>query len=233
MRLLLLGILCVLLGATSAGADSGEDEAKAAYASGDYARAASLTRPFAERGLAWAQDYLGVMYQNGQGVSKDHKEAVVWYRKAAEQGYANAQRNLGLMYRHGTGVVKDEKEAVAWYRKAAEQGQATAQVNLGIMYHLGKGVLQDHAEAEKWYQKAAAQGNEMAQGNLGVMYEKTDRVRAYMWFSLLATLSSDTDAEISRDTVASQLTAEEITKAQKMARRCQETKFKECGYKGR
>lgn len=38
-------------GTTSAGTASSEDEAKSAYASGDYTRAAALTRPFADPAL--------------------------------------------------------------------------------------------------------------------------------------------------------------------------------------
>jgi hypothetical protein len=45
----------------------------------------------AEKGDAEAQFYLGVMYENGNGVLKDYTEAVKWYRKAADQGAAAAQ----------------------------------------------------------------------------------------------------------------------------------------------
>ena len=62
------------------------------------------------------------MYDNGEGVPQDYKEAIKWYRLAAEQGNANAQYNLGLMYDNGEGVPQDYKEAVKWYRLAAEQG---------------------------------------------------------------------------------------------------------------
>ena len=41
-------------------------------------------------GFAYAQYNLGVMYDNGQGVQQDYKEAVKWYRKAAEQGHNGA-----------------------------------------------------------------------------------------------------------------------------------------------
>jgi len=37
------------------------------------------------RGDALAQNNLGVMYENGQGVPQDYKEAVKWYTKAAEE----------------------------------------------------------------------------------------------------------------------------------------------------
>jgi len=38
------------------------------------------------------------MYDNGEGVPQDYKEAVRWYRLSAEQGHAGAQSNLGLMH---------------------------------------------------------------------------------------------------------------------------------------
>jgi len=61
------------------------------------------------------------MYENGQGVVQDDKQAVKWYRLAAEQGDAKAQTNLGWMYYKGKGVSQDDKQAVKWYRLAAEQ----------------------------------------------------------------------------------------------------------------
>ena len=87
---------------------------------------------------------LGVMYANGEGVSRDDKQAAFWFRKAAEQGYAEAQLILGLMYNEGQGgLEKDYSQAVAWFRKAAEQALAMAQYNLGVMYANGAGVTHD------------------------------------------------------------------------------------------
>ena len=136
------------------------------YEKGNYTKAIEWYRKSAEQGYARAQYNLGVMYQNGYGISQDYTEAVKWCRKAAEQGDATAQSNLGWMYQDGKGVVKDVTEAVKWYRKSAEQGDARAQSNLGIMYETGKGVSKDIAEAVKWYQKAAKQGYRDAQENL-------------------------------------------------------------------
>ena len=55
-------------------------------------------RKSAEQGIADAQFNLGVMYDEGRGVTQDYNEAVKWYRKSAEQGLRDAQFNLGLMY---------------------------------------------------------------------------------------------------------------------------------------
>ncbi len=109
-----------------------------------------------------AQFSLGVMYENGEGVPQDYKEAVKWYRKAAEQGYAKAQYHLGfiLLMKNSAneGVEQDGVEAVKWYRKAAEQGNAKAQNFLGEIYFSGDGVPRDDIEAHKWFNLAAADG---------------------------------------------------------------------------
>ena len=51
----------------------------------------------AEQGDADAQNKLGDMYYDGEGVARDYAEARRWYRKAAEQGFADAQYNLRLI----------------------------------------------------------------------------------------------------------------------------------------
>lgn len=61
------------------------------------------------------------MYDNGDGVKQDDKEAVKWYRLAAEQGYAVAQCNRGAMYASGDGVPQDFGKALKWWQLAAEQ----------------------------------------------------------------------------------------------------------------
>jgi uncharacterized protein len=105
-----------------------------------------------------------------------------------------------------------------------------------VAYENGKGVPQDYREAVKWYRLAAAQGNELAQVNLGVMYTngtgvRQDFVRAHMWFNLAAAASTGNSrdtATANRDSIASKMTGEQIGTAQEMARRCQESKLKNC-----
>jgi len=140
----------------------GYDEAVAAYYNADYATALKGFRLLAVQGNKDAQADLGIMYENGYGVSKDLHEARRWYRKAAEQGNPKAQYNLGVMYAKGTGGPQDYTEAVKWYRKAAEQGDASAAFNLGSMYESGQGVVQDHIEAYAWWNIGAAKGDPAA-----------------------------------------------------------------------
>jgi TPR repeat protein len=133
-----------------------------ASAQGDNNELIKMFRESAERGEAWAQNNLGVMYDNGEGVAEDDAEAVKWYRKAAEQGDAAAQNNLGVMYDNGEGVAEDDAKAVKWYRKAAEQGDAKAQSNLGVKCRDGQGAAQNYVLAHMWLDLARAQGNESA-----------------------------------------------------------------------
>ena len=130
----------------------------------------------AEQGDAVAQNHLGAMYANGDGVAKNNYLAFQWYQKAAEQGNAFAQNNLGAMYAHGDGVAKNNYLAVQWIQKAAEQGNVAAQNNLGAMYGNGDGVAKNNYLAVKWFQKAAEQGSAFAQNNLDRMYAKGDGV---------------------------------------------------------
>ena len=154
--LALIVALCAgfTLGLT-APAGAGSIEGAAAYLRGDYATALREYRPLAKQGNAEAQFFLGVMYEQGQGVPQDYAKAVKWHRMAAEQGYADAQHTLGVMYEYGEGVRQDYAEAVGWYRKAAAQGYAEAQNVLGFMYGEGQGVPQDYVQSHMWLNIAA------------------------------------------------------------------------------
>ncbi len=118
------------------------------------------------------------------------EEAVSHYREAAEQGDAEAQTMLGAIYFYGTKVPKDDAEAAIWYRKAAEQGNPMAQARLGAMYDKGQGVPQDHLEAYAWANIAASQGS--ARGK--------------------------EEAAQLRDSIARNLTADDLSKAQRRAK---------------
>jgi len=205
------------------------DDASAAYEQGDYATAYRLIKPLAEQGYAKAQYNLGVLYNKGIGVPQDYTEAMKWYRKAAEQGLADAQYNLGVMYHEGEGIPQDYAEGMKWFQKAAEQENADAQYNLGVMYHKGEGVPPDYIETSKWYWKAAEQGHADAQYSLGAMYGRgqgvpQDRVQADMWLSLAASRFSEPEIEkrqmvlLNRGIIASEMTPEQITEAQRLAR---------------
>jgi len=139
--------------ALAAGAPAGAEpleDGMAAYHAKDYARAAELWAPLAEKGDATAQYYLGTLYAEGHGVAKNDATAFTWFQRAANQGNAAAQYNVGASYAEGTGVAQSYPDAAKWFRRAADQGMVFAQVNLGLLYAAGHGVQQDNIEAFKW-----------------------------------------------------------------------------------
>lgn len=95
----------------------------------------------------------GMIYYNGDGVSKDYNEASKFFHKAAERNHTEAQFHLGGCYATGHGVRQDDNESIKWLRKAAEQGHSRAQYYLGLSYEEGDGVKKDLAEAVNWYRK--------------------------------------------------------------------------------
>lgn len=133
---------------------------------GLFEEAVVCYRKAAEQGLSIAQNNLGVMYKDGQGVRKDYHEAVHWFRLAACQGNVLAQSNLGWMYQRGRGVAQNYDSARYWYTQAALQDHAAAQNNLGTMYRDGLGLKADTDSARYWFEKAALHNLPQAQHNL-------------------------------------------------------------------
>ncbi len=119
---ILIGFLLGLAAPAWAGYQEGID----AYERGDYDTALKELRPLAEQGEEEAQYFLGIMYDQGQGVPQNDQEAVRWYRLAAEKRDASAQFNLGFKYVKGYGVPKDYVLAHMWMNLAAAQGSENA-----------------------------------------------------------------------------------------------------------
>ena len=171
----------------------GAAEADAAFAKGDYAKALKLARPLAEDGNAKAESILGFAYYRGRGVPQNDAEAATWFKRAADQGEAASRFTLGVMYGEGRGVPQDFAEAARWYRRAAEQGDAQAQYNLGLAYARGEGVTQSAVEAHMWFNLAAAR------------FPASDS-------------RNRTAAVKNRDTVAGEMSSDQLAEAQKRAR---------------
>ena len=75
-----------------------------------------------------AQFNIGSMYDNGDSVAQDYKQAFKWYTKAAEQGFSSAQNNLAVMYVQGTGVLQSYVNAHMWFNLAAANGWKSPRV---------------------------------------------------------------------------------------------------------
>ena len=156
--------------------DDAMENARNAYFEGDFQAALTTWRALAQQGDARAQNNLGILYRNGEGLVQDFAEARAWLLRSAAQGHAQAQYSLGMMYDSGYGVTQNSLEASRWYQQAAALGNADAQYSLGVLYAEGRGVRQNFAEAARWYAQAAQLGHANAQNILARMYVEGDGV---------------------------------------------------------
>lgn len=175
----------------------------------------------AEAGDAVAQRQLGNLYRNGAGVTQSDPDALAWYRKAAAQGDLVAVYNLGVMYDNGFGVDQDHAEAARWYEQAVARDYGPAMYNLALQHEYGMARPQNYGEAMRLYTQAAELGEPLAQFAIALLYDKgfgvaRDPVRAYMWFDITGT--GHEHAIHNRDSVAEELTPEQIEEGRRLAR---------------
>jgi uncharacterized protein len=121
--LVVLIFLCRVV--QSAAAGPFEDGLKA-LESGNYGTAMRLLRPLAAGGDERAQYNVGVMHEEGLGVSIDYTEAMGWLFQAAHQGNTEAKNHLGFFYLYGRGVSRDYVSAHMWFDLAASEGSVRA-----------------------------------------------------------------------------------------------------------
>jgi len=69
----------------------------------------------AEKGVPYAQAFLGKLYLEGIGVDQNDPGAEGWFRKAAEQGDESALFNLGEMMSENRTVEISEDEVTQWF----------------------------------------------------------------------------------------------------------------------
>jgi TPR repeat protein len=98
------------------------DSGLMAYASGDFDTAAREFSVLAKGGDKEGQYYMGLLYEEGQGVPQRFDHAEKCYTKAAQQGYLDAYFALGEMYLHQPGDKKDRVSAYYWLEMAAKHG---------------------------------------------------------------------------------------------------------------
>lgn len=139
--------------------------AYALYKAGDYDEARAIWEKLAKKGNTTALVNLANLFQQGQGVTEDQKQAMEYVRKAAELGDARAQHELGIAFEKGAVIERNIESAAMWLKKSAEQDYADGQFAYGVMLatSYGKGVdkasVTERTEALEWLAKAKANGN--------------------------------------------------------------------------
>jgi TPR repeat protein len=156
----------------------------------DYRAAKEWLLKAVDQGDLIAHDWLGTLYKDGLGVSRDCVEPLSLFHMAANHGLSSAELASDAMYRDGHGGEQDDMKAHEWYLKSADQGNSEAQLALGGYYIRESGTAAS-LKSREWWQKAANQGNAVSQHNLGVAYlngigGEKDEQQAIHWFQLSA-----------------------------------------------
>ena len=144
------------------------------------AKAAQWFRRAAEHGNVSAQNNLGILLGNGDGVRKNVEEALLWLRKASRGGNTCAAQNVAVTYRENG----DLKAAFKWFRRASEAGDGDALIQLGIHYYWGKGIRRNPRAAVRCFRTATRVKNISGAGRddafffLGIAYHEGRGVRA-------------------------------------------------------
>ena len=114
------------------------DEMLQALVEGRGEWVSTVTRPYAEAGVAKAQLVMGILYQVGLGVAQDCDSAIRFYREAAKQNEPLAWKNLGTIYLLGlAGIPISKAEARRCFAnaKAAEAMQSATVFALDSTVH--------------------------------------------------------------------------------------------------
>ena len=171
-------------------------------------------------GVPRATHWLALMYFSGEGGEKDAAHAVELLKPNAET-YEDSAYALGASYHYGTGVKADPARAVEYYQIAAKHEHGTAINNLGDMYENGLGVEQSYPKAIELYKRAALLQTGIAFGSLSDLLEKGKGLQKDLQLSYTYALLSKRfyyrDAAKAVDSLAKQLTAEQMKAAEAVA----------------
>ena len=161
LRISLLMAFCGLLLACS-----DYQQARSAYAAGDYTKAYQLFQGLAESGDTKAQYDLSLMYIQGIGTKQNIEQGLVWLNRAAEKGNIEAMLELGVLYQKIVNLEGGPQLALYWFEKAAMAGSAVGQYNLAHMYMDGGQIPVDLPKAYLWMSLSEATGNPVASTQL-------------------------------------------------------------------
>lgn len=129
------------------------DYALALYSKGEYETAVHLLNYLANSGYEQAYGFLGMAYEDGNGVEKDDKKMIDMYNKAIKAGYNWCAYHLAQYYEN----KKDYDLAMKNYVLcSANEGtyRSAAFFAIGRLYENGIGVTMDMDSAVKYYRKS-------------------------------------------------------------------------------
>ena len=116
---------------------------------------AEWLRRAADHGCASAQNNLGVLLGDGDGIKRNPKIALVWLRKAFQAGESYAATSIAITHRQNGNL----RRAVHWFQKSVSLGDDDALIQLGIHYYWGTGIRKNASAAVRSFRKATRATN--------------------------------------------------------------------------
>lgn len=141
----------------------------------------------AEQGDSEAQYYVGMMLNNGLGVSRDLPRAFEWFQKSAAAGDPLAAYKVGCFWggQFPDVVPIDKQKSLEYKLIAAKAGYDLAQHDVALWYYQ----KEKSDEVLRWLKRSAEQGSERALFALSSLYREgkivpQDSVLAYIYLML-------------------------------------------------
>ena len=142
----------------------------------DYIKAIHWYQKAIKAGSSDAVNAMGLMYKNGNGVSKNIKKAEEFFLQAVEKNNYDAHYNLAVLY------ITNESQYPTYINKAkrlldlaSDSGHALSMSGLGKIYLDGIGGKQDLEKARLWYQKAVDFGDKKSTYFLADLIRETSK----------------------------------------------------------
>ena len=114
-----------------------------------------LYQQAAAQGIVSAHWQLANQFLHGQGVPKNHKQALYHLRIAADADVAPAQAELGKLLLEGRYLPADVEEGMKWINKAVRQEDDAACAFIAKQYLTGEHIGRDYKKAALYAAKAA------------------------------------------------------------------------------
>lgn len=125
-----------------------------------------LYQQAAAQGIVSAHWQLANQFLHGQGVVKNHTQALYHLRIAADAGIPAAQAELGKLLLEGQHLPADPEEGIKWINKAARHNHPDALCLLGDIRQYGLGIHADLEKARSYYEHAVKYGSLVAMQRL-------------------------------------------------------------------
>lgn len=95
-------------------------------------------------------NHLGLLYEHGVGVDKNHKLAIKWYQISMENCNDSAKYSLSHLLKYGKESIRDYKKSFEYSLELAQKGHPLSQYKTALNYNAGVGVIQNYIEAYAW-----------------------------------------------------------------------------------